>query len=132
MHWREQFDAIHARMLDYDASIESMDDDDDDDGEGRQPEMSLDVLLSILQDACTLLRQADEERLDDFEVVLEQVNGLLNRAIAERLALGELDGGTTELRSFAHAPGELVEDPWNDRMRLQSRTLIFFLFSNCY
>lgn len=100
-------------MLEYNASEEYMEDDYDvdvDDGPGRAP-MTLEDLVSIMQDACSLLRRAKEERVEDFDILLEQVDDLVRRAIS-----GQLEMGATEITSFAHAPYSLVQDPWYDRM----------------
>ena len=112
-------------MLEYNAGEEYMEDDDDEEEEWEDDEdddrpprasMSLEDLLSILQDACNLLRRAKEEGVEDFDIILEQVNDLLRRAIS-----GRFEMGPTGLRSFAHTLDSLVQDPWYDRMYLESR-----------
>lgn len=112
-------------MLEYSVSVEHMDDDDEYDEEEeeeedgpRQTEMSVEDLVSIMKDACVLLRQAKEEGVDDFDIILEQVDDLIRRAIS-----GRLEMGSTGITSFAHTPDALVKDPWYDRMYLESSRL---------
>lgn len=70
------------------------DDDDDDEQPGR-----VEVLVTILQDACSLIRDADGDA-SDFKTIVDRVDQLINSAVDYAYNDGDL---CDFMPSFAHS-----------------------------
>ena len=115
MYWKDEFDAIRSRMLDYEASHVYIEDDDNDE---RRREEPVETLIVILRDACNLARRAKAEENQEYETILDELNSLIFRGIASRM-----DGaGPPNLESFAHTDDTLMNDPMFGQMSLENRT----------
>ncbi|GJE96273.1 WD40 repeat domain-containing protein [Phanerochaete sordida] len=119
MSWRERFDILRARMLDYDAGHVYLENDDYE-TDDRPRDEPLETMVNILKDLFELVREAYAQNIAELDVLFDEATAFTNRAVAGYVSMGD-----AYIPSFAHAPDALLKDPLQKSMSLESKRELF-------